>query len=83
MERSEYIAYLRSDEWKEKRKEFLELANYQCQECGKTKTLEVHHLNYSNVGDESDEDVEVLCADCHEDKHLEDGKDDYGGYGEY
>jgi hypothetical protein len=28
--------------------------------------LNVHHLSYAHVGHESPEDVEVLCARCHE-----------------
>lgn len=72
---AKYKEYLNSEEWKEKRKEFIELANKECEECGSTKNLQVHHLNYDNIYHESEEDVEVLCDDCHEDKELEKGTD--------
>lgn len=79
MNREEYLGYLRSEEWCEKRKEFLEDENYECEECGE-KAKEVHHINYGSLGDEEREDVMVLCKECHEDKHSEDGKDVYGEY---
>ena len=80
-----YLSYLRSVEWREKRKEFLELVDNECQECGSKEDLQVHHLNYANVGYETEDDVEVLCKSCHEDKELEKGTDlDYGDdYGQW
>ena len=81
-----YLAYLKSPEWREKRKEFIDLANNECQECGCNEHLQVHHLNYDNIGDETEDDVEVLCKECHEAKELEKGTDLYGSddeYGEY
>jgi len=78
----EYVAYLKSSDWKERRKQFLEDVNYECEECGE-KATQVHHLNYSCLGEEEREDVEVLCKQCHEDKEIEKGTDmeeddDYG-----
>jgi len=78
-----YLSYLKTDAWKEKRKEFLELANYECQECGSTENLQIHHLNYENIGEETEDDVEVLCKECHENKELEKGTDLYGSDEEY
>jgi len=81
-----YIAYLNTPEWKERREEFLEEANHECEECGSSKNLQVHHLTYDNLGHEEFDDVEVLCDVCHEDKELEKGTDLYDGeddYGEY
>jgi len=88
MDKESYRAYLRSPKWKEKRKELLEEANYECEDCGSKKNLQVHHLNYDNLGEEElGEDVEVLCKDCHEDKEIEKGTDLYDDkeeeYGEY
>lgn len=81
----EYKAYLRSSEWRERRKEFIEEVNGECEDCGSKKNIQVHHLNYDNIGDETEDDVEVLCKDCHEDRELEKGTDlcgddDYGCY---
>ena len=80
----EYLAYLRSPEWRERRKEFLEEENYECEECGE-KATQVHHLNYNSLGEEEREDVEVLCKECHENKEIEKGNDMWGeeGYGEW
>ncbi len=32
-------------------------------------TLEVHHLHYKNVGLERQEDIIVLCPECHKKEH--------------
>ena len=77
----EYVEYLRSAEWREKRKEFLEFVGYECEECGSKEKLQIHHLHYNTVGDESQDDVEVLCKICHEDKEMEKEKEIY--YGSY
>ena len=69
-----YKKYLKSQEWKERRKEFLEESNYECEACGGTAT-QVHHLNYDCLGEEEREDIEVLCKSCHEDKEMEKGTD--------
>ena len=78
MDREEYIEYLKSEEWREKRKAFMEDRGNECEECGE-KGTQVHHLSYENVGDEDDDDVMVLCNQCHKEIH---NKDD-DGYGEW
>ncbi len=79
----EYKEYLKSEEWKEKRLQFLEDVGHECEQCGNRKHLQVHHLNYFNLFNETKDDVEVLCEDCHKNVELERGKawsmdDDYG-----
>jgi len=79
MHKSEYIEYLKSEEWKEKRKLIMQQANWTCSKCG-AKATQLHHLNYNNIGEEElDIDVIPLCKDCHDEIH---GKGDYG-YTEY
>ena len=80
-----YLAYLRSPEWREKRKEFIDAVDGECEECRSKKNLQVHHLTYDNIGEESEEDVEVLCKECHENKEMEKGTELSGGeeYGEW
>ncbi len=79
MHKTEYIEYLKSDEWKERRKYLMELAGGSCSKCGE-KATQLHHLNYDNLGDEELEvDVIALCKDCHEEIH---GQGEYG-YGEH
>ncbi len=81
---NEYLAYLRSDVWREKRKELMEEVGWLCEACG-GKATEVHHKNYDCLGEEESDDVVVCCHGCHEDMELEKGTDlsygeDYGSY---
>ena len=75
MHKSEYVDYLKSDDWRERRKELMEEAEKLCSKCGE-KATQLHHLNYDNLGEEElDEDVIAVCKDCHDEIH---GKGDYG-----
>lgn len=64
--------YLRSPEWREKRRQRLNLAKYRCEQCGAPDgppkaPLDVHHLAYDRLGNENiDEDLVALCRPCHE-----------------
>ena len=65
-----YNKYLKSDKWKEKKKgflKFLEVRDYEiaCVRCGNPNKLEFHHIHYDTVGDETINDVLLLCHDCH------------------
>jgi 5-methylcytosine-specific restriction endonuclease McrA len=65
-----YREYLRSPEWKAKRERKLEQALGRCQVCNREDmTLEVHHRTYERRGNEWDEDLTVLCRDCHTNFH--------------
>ena len=61
--------------WQKRRLEMLESADYQCQSCEDTeKTLHVHHKRYikgRDVWDYADDDLEVLCVDCHKHEHWQ------------
>jgi len=62
-----YDAYINSLDWKRKRVRWLASAGYMCQRCGAQNiTLQVHHLHYHTLGEETDKDVQVLCIKCHE-----------------
>lgn len=63
---SNYRVYLQSDEWQELREMALERAGYRCQICSSTDGLQVHHRTYENIFEEDEEDLTVLCEDCHE-----------------
>ena len=75
----EYREYLKSEDWKERRKEMLDEAGHVCEDCGMYANL-LHHLNYDNLGiEELYNDVLPLCHNCHMERH---GKsDEYGDYG--
>lgn len=65
-----YAEYLRSDEWRERRKRHLEYAGNRCQLCNSAQQpLHVHHRTYERRGFERSADLVVLCAACHEAFH--------------
>jgi len=63
-----YQEYLRSDHWQTVRKAALKTADYRCQLCNTSTTLNVHHRTYERRGEEVPSDVIALCAECH--KHF-------------
>lgn len=64
-----YQEFLLSEFWEEKRKWIIECSGSYCQKCQSTKKLNVHHLNYINLGNEGINDVIVLCNKCHQEEH--------------
>lgn len=63
-----YLAYIASAAWKRRRDDRIAKAGNACEHCGYTvwsRKLEVHHKTYERLGHERDEDLEVLCEDCH------------------
>ena len=59
-----YENYLKSEHWREFRKTILKKRK-RCQSCGIKEKLNIHHKHYRNIGKEKNEDVIVLCQDCH------------------
>lgn len=52
--------------WHEARYPILERDGYQCQECGSTQDLDVHHIQArKDGGDDSPENLITLCKGCH------------------
>jgi len=81
MHKEEYILYLKSESWKERRKILLEQADHKCFKCGEMAN-QLHHLNYNNLGSEIlDDDVIAVCSNCH--KEIHGVKDEYKPYGGY
>lgn len=66
---SNYDGYLQSSHWLAFRKRILKERHERCEKCGSRNRLQVHHNTYDNLGAELPEDVELLCQDCHEDRH--------------
>jgi len=66
-----YHAYLNSPAWRSRRNRAISLAGWRCERCTAKRDLQVHHRTYERLGAERDEDLEVLCADCHEGHHTE------------
>lgn len=64
-----YNEYLGSLFWKEKAEWIKKVKGEFCEECGSKQSLNVHHINYKSVGNEGQEDVKVLCKECHKKEH--------------
>ena len=45
------------------------LVNVDGSVCSKKENLQIHHLNYNNIGDEYIGDLEVVCSSCHKKIH--------------
>lgn len=61
-----YRDYLQTPEWKETAKRKRQQAGKRCQLCNASGVqLDVHHRTYENRGHELDEDLIVLCHECH------------------
>jgi 5-methylcytosine-specific restriction endonuclease McrA len=61
-----YDEYLQTPEWQEKRAEARARADGRCQICNSLGPLDVHHRSYQRRGGERQDDLIVLCRDCHE-----------------
>lgn len=69
--------YLKSDDWKRKRRLVLKRDNYRCVYCGKRAT-QVHHKRYApqNIGREPIEWLVSVCCECHGKQHDRQSDDD-------
>ena len=74
--KARHRAYLRSPEWKTRRRAALERAGGRCMDCGTTRNLHVHHLTYKRHGNELARDLRVLCSRCHRHRHRDGGRAD-------
>jgi len=65
--KEEYYKYLNGAHWENTKKRF---KKDKCEICGSRERLELHHLNYKHIGNETKEDVVTLCRYCHGASHL-------------
>ena len=57
---------LNAPAYKELHRAILERDGWRCQSCGTAKDLEVHHIqSRSLLGDDSEQNLITLCAQCH------------------
>ena len=62
--------YLKSPHWKFLSKIAYSTLGRVCKDCGATKNLHLHHLNYDNLWKENiQKDLVVVCKDCHAKRH--------------
>jgi hypothetical protein len=59
-----YKEYLKSEDWKQKRK-LKKSKNNRCGICASTENIDIHHLNYKNLYDVEQSDLRRLCRRCH------------------
>lgn len=68
-----YREQLKHPNWQRRRLERLNASDWECQDCGsKETTLHVHHKRYVRgrmAWEYSDEELMVLCEECHEVAH--------------
>ncbi len=66
-----YAEYLRSQEWRKRRETIIRQRGKKCERCGTGRytTVQVHHLTYERVGAENDDDLVLLCRNCHRQLH--------------
>lgn len=63
-------AYLQSEKWNQLRKAVLKRDHYCCRKCNASGILlDVHHLHYRTLGNESLDDLVTLCRPCHDSLH--------------
>jgi HNH endonuclease len=61
---------LDSEQYHQLRQEILRRDGWRCQSCGTRAKLEVHHKEFrSHCGDDSELNLIILCAPCHEQFH--------------
>jgi hypothetical protein len=70
-----YLEYLKSPQWKAKRKAVKTRCAGICERCRIYLFDEVHHLTYANLYDEPLEDLIGLCKPCHRFQHGRSGID--------
>lgn len=68
--RDYYDAYLKSINWALLRVKALTMVGYKCVACKSTDTLQLHHKHYQTLGEESLDDVVILCKKCHDLLHF-------------
>lgn len=72
-DKEKYAAYLCSREWAEKREAVRERAYGKCERCFIAPMEACHHLTYERKYNESLDDLQAICNECHDFTH---GKSD-------
>ena len=62
--------YLQSEWWKERAARKRKSCNYKCNRC-KGPGFDVHHKTYERMYAELDQDLDVLCRNCHQEEHFD------------
>lgn len=70
---NDYNQYINSAEWKKRKKEYYKKNDKRCLICGDKKSLNLHHLDYSNLSKTEDQHLVPLCRCHHKEFHAEYG----------
>ena len=63
---------LASELYKDLRQEILQRDSWRCQSCGSREDLQVHHIEArSQLGNDCEQNLITLCADCHRSIHSQ------------
>ena len=70
MQTQKYKEYIKSDVWKQKCKQRLEIHGHKCEMCDRheknSKGLQIHHISYKHLCNEDvGDDAICLCGRCH------------------
>jgi 5-methylcytosine-specific restriction endonuclease McrA len=66
---SRYTAYIESKYWEDRKNKYYQIHGKKCSVCGSTRYVSLHHLDYTRLGDELDEDLVAACWSCHKKFH--------------
>lgn len=64
-----YYEYIRSSEWRNKKKEIFGIKWNSCEKCGSCSNIVIHHWSYASLWFEKINHVFVLCSICHSEFH--------------
>lgn len=80
LHRAKYAAYIQSEQWFARREAWAAAevdknpsVDLTCLGCGNAWSLgrdDLHHIDYTRLGHESDSDLWPLCRSCHDHIHL-------------
>lgn len=68
----EYLAYLQSPQWRERKARYIRNHGYWCRGCWARKNLQLHNSSYENLFNEPDRDLWLICGKCHQLAHIYD-----------
>jgi hypothetical protein len=66
-----YKDYLNTKHWINIKSKYKRTVKNECIMCGSNKQLNIHHMNYKNIGNEKFSDLCFLCEECHNKLHKE------------
>jgi 5-methylcytosine-specific restriction endonuclease McrA len=73
--------YMKTKKWEDIRQFILKINNSQCDVCGISGPLDIHHISYAEpAGQESIFDLVPLCRECHIRTHKHHGFPDRHNY---